>query len=80
MKTMNWPPYSPDLNPIENIWGILTNKVYGDREQYNSISELKAAVLSAWSDLSSEVLQNLAMSMPKRICEVYLAKGGHIKY
>ena len=74
MQTMNWPPYSPDLNPIKNIWGILTNKVYGDRKQYNSIPELKAAVLSALSDLSLEVLQNLCQC-PKGFSKLFWLKA-----
>jgi len=23
----DWPPYSPDLSPIENLWGIMADKV-----------------------------------------------------
>ena len=25
IKTLDWPPYSPDLSPIENIWSIMSN-------------------------------------------------------
>jgi hypothetical protein len=26
-EILDWPEYSPDLNPIENIWGLLKRKV-----------------------------------------------------
>ena len=32
--SLNWPPRSPDLNPIENIWGIMKRK-------FNQLNALK---------------------------------------
>ncbi|KAM8708535.1 hypothetical protein ACLKA7_015503 [Drosophila subpalustris] len=31
---LDWPPYSPDLNIIENVWGWLARKVYESGKQY----------------------------------------------
>ena len=28
INTMEWPPMSPDLNPIENIWSMMKDEVY----------------------------------------------------
>jgi transposase len=28
INIMVWPPYSPDLNPIENLWAIMKVKIY----------------------------------------------------
>ena len=78
IRTMNWPPYSPDLNPIENLWGILAQKVYANGRQYNNIEELKSSVLTAWDEISPNIIDNLINSMPARVFELISKNGGHI--
>lgn len=80
IKVMEWPSRSPDLNPIENLWGILVRKVYKDGRQFSSISELKSAILDAWDDLGPETFQKLVQSMPNRVFEVIRANGGQTHY
>ena len=29
-EMLDWTPYSPDLNPIENLWVILNNRLCGE--------------------------------------------------
>ncbi len=31
VEVMEWPPYSPDLNPIENLWSLLKDAIYKRR-------------------------------------------------
>lgn len=80
MKVLDWPPYSPDLNPIENVWGLLARKVYANGKQFDNVRDLKTAVLRAWSEIDQSYLKNLVDSMPKRIGDVIFAHGGHTKY
>ena len=42
---MNWPPCSPDVNLMENVWGILFNRVYAENRQFDDISPFKTQIL-----------------------------------
>ncbi len=46
---LDWPADSPDLNPIENLRGIVKRKMRDTR--LNNADELKAAIRSTWASL-----------------------------
>lgn len=73
IELVDHPPVSPDLNPMENLWGILVRKIYKDGRQYRTVSELSRAIFKAWDELDKSLLQKLAMSMPNRIFELILS-------
>lgn len=77
-KRLHTPPQSPDLNPIENLWWELEKRV--QKHHVTSKSELKAALIQEWSNISSSITNKLVQSMPKRLREVIKAKGLSTKY
>ena len=79
IRTLKWPACSPDLNPIENLWGLIVRDVYLDNKQYATVNELKIAILNAWSRIDVQVLNNLAMSIPRRLLSVVKNAGGVTK-
>ncbi len=46
-----WPARSPDMNIIENLWGIMVRKIYANGKQFNSIQDLEKAILDCWDDI-----------------------------
>jgi len=80
INQMKWPAKSPDLNPIENLWGILIRRVYENGRQYSTVGGLKAAITNEWSKITSGTLRNLINSLPNRVFQVIYKKGGHTKY
>jgi len=77
---MQWPAISPDLNPIEDLWGILSAKVFGGGRQFETLKDLKEAIVKEWANIDKPVLQNLINSMPRRLQFVEQQKGDTISY
>lgn len=77
---LDWPANSPDLNPIENLWGILVRRIYAENKQYQSVGELKQAIVAAWQGIEQELVDQLVLSMENRIFQVINRKGGPIDY
>ncbi len=75
---LDWPENSPDLNPIENIWGIIKRKMRNKRPKNED--ELKATVKETWASISPQQCHKLITSMPRRIEAVIKAKGAPTKY
>ncbi len=75
---LDWPPQSPDLNPIEQIWGKFENKL--DRCIVHSKESLWLGLQKAWDSISVEVLRKYIDTMPERCAAVITTKGGHTKY
>jgi transposase len=73
-----WPANSPDLNPIENIWGMMKLVVY--RKQYNNLDELKAAVEAEWERIPVATLRNCMLSIPRRLAKCMKLKGRYTGY
>ncbi len=65
VTVLDWPANSPDLNPIENLWGIVKRKMRDTRP--NNADELKAAIKATWASIPPQQCHKLITSMPRRI-------------
>ncbi|XGW21310.1 hypothetical protein V3C99_004342 [Haemonchus contortus] len=56
---MEWPACSFDLNPMENLWGIIVRRVYANSWQFSTINKLRSAVMESWRSINPSVLRNI---------------------
>ncbi len=78
VTVLDWPANSPDLNPIENLSGIVKRKMRDTRP--NNADDLKAAIKEVWASIPPQQCHKLITSMPRRIEAVIKAKGAPTKY
>jgi hypothetical protein len=73
-----WPPNSPDLNPIENIWACVQRKV--NARGCSTFELFKQAVIEELAAVPQQQISNLYASMPRRINAVISSKGGRTRF
>jgi transposase/uncharacterized coiled-coil protein SlyX len=78
IQCIDFPPYSPDLNPIENLWANLARRV--EEFQCETMEELQDIVAEQWKETDTELLRKLARSMPERCQAVIDAHGDHTSF
>ena len=75
---LDHPPYSPDLNAIENIWAVV--KAKAALKNPNTHDELVKALKDAWAEVSPTEFRAFAESMKRRMELVVETGGEHTKY
>ncbi|EKV05087.1 Transposable element tc3 transposase, putative [Penicillium digitatum PHI26] len=87
IEVMEWPPYSPDLNPIENLWALLKAEIYKlrpDLIHMRNNDETKAISVAtaqlAWDQLDLDHLKHLSETMPNRVEAIIESQGWYTPY
>ena len=79
IKKVEWPGNSPDLNPIENLWALLKQKL--QNLDCSTKVKLIENILHVWNhEIGKNIIENLVESMPRRLQSVIENKGYSSKY
>lgn len=76
----NWPPQSPDLSPIENLWHEVERQIKKKKYQPKNGDDLWRIVEEEWKKIPREKYVNLVFSMPRRIRDCIKNRGYSTKY
>lgn len=73
INVLDWTSSSPDLSPIENLWGIMKKKLRQSRPRTEAL--LKKKISEIWNSITAEQCEELVATMNKRLRAVIAAKG-----
>ncbi len=78
----DFPPKSPDINIIENVWGRLQKKL-NIKLRHVTIStkeQLLQLIEETWSEMPVDFIKNCILSLPDRLNEIIKKKGKQTFY
>ena len=64
-NTIEWPPNSPDLSPIENVWAILKEKL--SKRKIKNLYELRDNILDSWVKFQNLLCEKLCSQFKHKI-------------
>ena len=75
-ETLDWPPQSPDLSPIEWIWNVLKMKIKAMNPRPRGKNALIENVLRLWDEFEDEMRFKIVDTFEKRIEQCIARNGG----
>ena len=77
-QCMEWPPYSPDMNLIESVWGWILRKLNADPP--STLDQLRQRIQQHWGEVTPQELRRLYHQMPRRVQLLRRVRGYPTKY
>ncbi|UYV79404.1 Transposase [Cordylochernes scorpioides] len=79
VQMLPWPPYSPDLSPIEHVWDIIGRRLHA-LPQPRSEDELWQMFEREWRAIPQDAIRTLIDSLPRRVAACIAVRGGPTCY
>ncbi|UYV72116.1 hypothetical protein LAZ67_9001869 [Cordylochernes scorpioides] len=79
VQMLPWPPYSPDLSPIEHVWDIIGRRLHA-LSQPRSEDELWQMVEREWRAIPQDAIRTLIDSLPRRVAACIAVRGEAFGY
>ncbi|GFV58010.1 transposable element Tcb1 transposase [Trichonephila clavipes] len=68
------------MSPIEHVWVFVGRRLARDPRPASSQDKLLLRIQEIWNSLPQADIQNLFVSMPRRITALIEARSGYTKY
>ena len=80
VELLEWPLYSPDLNPIENLWQWMKRKLETEFPICESEEDIVNRMFEIWQSITPEMCSAYCDNYHRRLLAVIAAGGGYTKY
>lgn len=65
-----WPLCFLDVNPVENLRGILSRAVHKNGKEYKNIRDLENSIRQEWAKIKQSAVQKYVPNMKNRMFEI----------
>ena len=79
-ETLELPPQSPDLSPIEWVWNIIKMKMKALNPRPRTPATIQRAILKIWDDLDDDCRKKTCDTFRTRLRECIANKGGFTRF